>query len=263
MSTPGSPDLSDNYHAPYESGERHENFSILSGAFSDGRSTIATDPSARSQEEPHIRDDASHLLPGDGFQSGQIAPKGHLQQSVHDLDESQSPTVPKQFSRASTKSTLHFILVPLTSIVPLVGLIIWLARAPDARSQIFSSFTGAKIGGYLTQTEAKAIDFVCSAVLAPIIMAALNWIWFQCARVCVLNENTAHGVPLRSLTAASGTTGGNYDVTTYLTLLKARTWSFTVLVLIVLLSAIGTSALSVRLMSTPFIFLLPDNQYRV
>lgn len=145
----------------------------------------------------------------------------------------------------STKSTFYMALVPMTAISPLIGLVVWLSCASEGRAQIFSSFTGAKIGGHLTQTQAKTIDFVCSALLAPTVMAILNWIWFQCTRICVVNEITRPGVPLRSLAVASTVSGGNYDIFNYYTLLQARTWRFSVLVLIVLLSAVGTSALSV------------------
>lgn len=114
---------------------------------------------------------------------------------------------------------------------------------------IFDGFSSAKIGGHLTQTEAKAIDFSCSALLAPLLMAGLNFIWFACARVCVVNEHSpthlsGHGVPLQSLARASRTSVGTYDIIGLWELFSAKTWRLSVLGTVALLSAISSSALS-------------------
>lgn len=114
---------------------------------------------------------------------------------------------------------------------------------------IFTGFTSSQIGGHLTQTQAKAIDFVCSALLAPLLMAGLNFIWFACARVCVVNELDAthrgsQGVPLQSLARASRTSVGSYDLLGLWELFSAKTWRLSVLGAVALLSAISSSALS-------------------
>lgn len=160
------------------------------------------------------------------------------------------PSAPNGTTKGSTKSTVYFLAILLTSIIPLVGLAAWLIIVKVRQGgSIFTGFTSAKIGGHLTQTQAKAIDFVCSALLAPLLMAGLNFIWFACARVCVVNELDAthrgsQGVPLQSLARASRTSVGSYDLLGLWELFRAKTWRLSVLGAVALMSAVSSSALS-------------------
>lgn len=155
-----------------------------------------------------------------------------------------------EMTKRSKKSAVYFLAIILTSIVPFAGMAAWLITVKVRQGgSIFTGFTSAKIGGHLTQTQAKAIDFVCSALLAPLLMAGLNFIWFACARVCVVNEHGAthrgsRGVPLQSLARASRTTVGTYDLLGLWELFSAKTWRLSLLGAVALLSAISSSALS-------------------
>jgi hypothetical protein len=159
-----------------------------------------------------------------------------------------SPTA--ETRNKSKKPALYFSAILLTSIIPFAAMITWLITVKIRQGgSIFTGFTSAKIGGHLTQTQAKAIDFVCGALLAPLLMAGLNFIWFACARVCVVNEDGAthrgsRGVPFQSLTRASRTSMGTYDLLGLWELFSAKTWRLSVLGAVALLSAISSSALS-------------------
>lgn len=172
-------------------------------------------------------------------------------QQKNDVSVEVYPSAPNATTRkGSAKSTIYFLATLLTSIIPLVGLAAWLIIVKVRQGgSIFTGFTSAKIGGHLTQTQAKAIDFVCSALLAPLLMAGLNFIWFACARVCVINELGAthrgsQGVPLQSLARASRTSVGSYDLLGLWELFRAKTWRLSVLGAVALLSAVSSSALS-------------------
>lgn len=100
-------------------------------------------------------------------------------------------------------------------VLPFIGLVVWLGFM-SKEHRIFTTLTGATLGGYLTQTQAKAIDFVCSALLTPLLMASFNFVGFACARVCVANEVEAthrgsRGIPLQTLTTASSQSTGSYN----------------------------------------------------
>ncbi|KAJ6542978.1 hypothetical protein B0H19DRAFT_1077001 [Mycena capillaripes] len=141
----------------------------------------------------------------------------------------------------SIKSRIYLWIVPLCTLIPIVALIVWLAASPN-NTNVFSSFTGATIGGHLTQTQAKGIDFVCSAILAPALISGLNLLWFTCARVCAVNE-AAPAVPLETLATVSTMSHGTYNVFEFWSLFKGRTWRLVGLAGIALFSAIGGSAL--------------------
>lgn len=127
----------------------------------------------------------------------------------------------KPLSHTSTKSSVYVWIVPLSAVVPALTLVFWLAFTPKT-DQIFVSLAGSEIGGHFTQTQAKWVDFVCSALLAPLLFAGLNLMWFACARVCVVNES-ARSVPLHTLATASTLSRGTYDPLQYCALLKGRT----------------------------------------
>src|SRR5579862_3258533 len=62
-------------------------------------------------------------------------------------------------------------------------------------------FSSAPIGGGFTQIQAKAIDFGVGAVVAPIIIASANFLWFYVSRMTCFDEkcNGPKAVSLRAL----------------------------------------------------------------
>lgn len=131
----------------------------------------------------------------------------------------------------------------LSAAVPLVALIAWLTRI-QVNKHTFDTFAGEKIGGRFTQAEAKAIDIVVGALLAPIFMTIVNLVWFGSARVSAVNEQQKKAIPLRSLVAASTTCGGSYDLINLRDLLQGKTWRLFLLGLLTLLSAVARTALT-------------------
>lgn len=107
-----------------------------------------------------------------------------------------------------------------------------------------STVTGQVLGGSFSQSEAKAVDIAFSALVAPMMMAGLNYVWFTSARVSVVNEldSGRRGVPLASLVGASISSGGSYDPWLIWTLLQGRTWRLLMFGTLVLFSAIAKSA---------------------
>lgn len=129
----------------------------------------------------------------------------------------------------------------LTAAVPVVALVAWLGCI-RANPDIFDTFAGEKIGGRLTQAEAKAIDVITGAILAPLFMGVLNYIWFTSARVSAVNEQQLRSIPLRTLITTSVTSAGSYDLFHLRDLLQGKTWRLCSLGLLMLLSAVSRSA---------------------
>lgn len=65
-------------------------------------------------------------------------------------------------------------VVVISGVAPVVVIIVWLALTRE-NGGVFTTFAGEKIGGKFSQSQAKAVDVVCSAVLAPLFMALLNY----------------------------------------------------------------------------------------
>lgn len=194
--------------------------------------------------------DENNVSPATSHGSDDITFPSAPQQGKNYVSIEVNPPVQDPEARqGSTKSTVYFSAILLTAIIPLAGMLAWIITVKVRQGgDIFTGFTSAKIGGHLTQTQAKAIDFVCSALLAPLLMACLNFVWFACARVCVVNEHApthrgGAGVPLQSLARASRTAFGTYDLLGLWELFSAKTWRLSVLGAVALLSAISSSAL--------------------
>lgn len=154
------------------------------------------------------------------------------------ISASNAPTSPRRVAQSWS-----LFQVSLTAVVPAVALAAWLACV-RANPHLFDTFAGEHIGGRFSQAEAKAIDVVAGAILAPMFMAAVNYIWFGSARVSVVNEQQKKAVPLRTLIAASGASEGHYDLFFLRDLLSGRTWRLFLLAILTLLSAVSKSALS-------------------
>ncbi|OJD32525.1 uncharacterized protein BKCO1_37000115 [Diplodia corticola] len=154
------------------------------------------------------------------------------------VSKSQPPGIQKSSARTWSAGA-----VSLTAAAPLIALIAWLARI-RVDKHTFDTFAGEKIGGRFTQAEAKAIDIVVGAILAPIFMTIVNFVWFGSARVSAVNEQQKKAIPLRSLVTASGTCSGSYDLISLRDLLQGKTWRLFLLGLLTLLSAVARSSLT-------------------
>ena len=182
-----------------------------------------------------------------GFRSQPYSPVPTTQDpstpTAEKLLASQTTTPIHSELKKSSSQSWSAAQILLTAAIPLVALVVWLVCV-RANPRIFDTFAGEKMGGHLSQAEAKAVDAITGAVLAPLLMATLNFVWFGSARVSALNEQQAKPIPLRTLVAASGTTGGNYDLFNLRNLLMGKTWTLGLFALLTMLSAVSRTALS-------------------
>jgi hypothetical protein len=126
-------------------------------------------------------------------------------------------------------------------VLPLAGLIIWLPYISKSEKGV--GLESIAIGGRLTQVQAKAIDFICGAVLAPLIVASFNYFWFSNLRVNAINECLPkRSISFKALAEASSTDTGSFNLVKLWTFLGTGTWSLTLFAVAVLLSA-GTKSL--------------------
>ncbi|KAK5048914.1 hypothetical protein LTR84_005335 [Exophiala bonariae] len=168
------------------------------------------------------------------------------QSSTNTFDDGVFYNNPGHWRVLSKDATFYYSATALSGFIPIIALAIWLGVSNGRWKSIdWSAIHSDKIGGRLTQPQAKAIDLVCSALFAPLILGAFNFIWFSCARVAVINEKQTgnDAVPLSCLVEVSSTTGGSYDVLKLSTLLAPRTKRLLSLGLLVIVSAIAKSAL--------------------
>ncbi|KAJ4990202.1 hypothetical protein SVAN01_04293 [Stagonosporopsis vannaccii] len=149
-----------------------------------------------------------------------------------------SPTTSRRFAQSWS-----ILQVLFTGAIPVVTLAAWLACVRD-NPHLFDTFAGERIGGRFSQAEAKAIDVVTGAVLAPLFMAALNYVWFGSARVSAVNEQQPKAIPLQTLVAASGASEGHYNLFFLRDLVRGKTWRLFLLGVLTLFSAVSKSALS-------------------
>lgn len=172
--------------------------------------------------------------------------KSKHQPSTNTFDDGVFYKNPGHWRVLSKDAALYYSATALSGFTPIVALAIWLGVSNGRWKNIdWSAIHSDKIGGRLTQPQAKAIDLLCSALFAPLILGAFNFIWFSCARVAVINEkhSASDAVPLSCLVEVSSTTGGSYDVLKLSTLLAPRTKRLLSLGLLVIVSAVAKSAL--------------------
>jgi len=107
-------------------------------------------------------------------------------------------------------------------------------------------FSNTPIGGAFTQLQAKAIDFAVGALLAPIIIASADFLWFYVSRVTCFNEksNGPNAVSLQALIEVATTSCGSYNVLKHFTLIKTSQLRLILLSLLVLSSALSSTLLS-------------------
>lgn len=165
--------------------------------------------------------------------------------SVPDRDPSRTSsglekTIPSLSGLRSKKFTDFYIL--LTALAPVVAFFIWLGHSLKEHREI-QVLVGAGIGGRLSQFDAKAIDFVCGAVLAPLFMVPLNYLWFGKARTCAINEQgSSRGISLSVLAEASNTSNGTYDLVKLCSLFSGKTWRLLLLGILALFAALARTS---------------------
>lgn len=123
--------------------------------------------------------------------------------------------LPPLSKRRAAAAHLSVVAALSTILIPLVALFAWITRRHlDGASfaSMFNTFAGEKIGGRLTQSQAKAIDILTGAVLVPLVVTGFNVVIFGSARISVVNEQAKKAIPLRSLVAVSSTSSGSYDI---------------------------------------------------
>lgn len=143
--------------------------------------------------------------------------------------------------QATQFSPGRFFALWATVPIPTAVLIAIVLR--HASGPIFSS---APIGGRLTQFEAKAIDFVCGAILAPLLIASANFCWFDLARTAVFNEKpiAQQPVSLLAVTELSITSSGSYDLLKLWALIRTARPRFILFGILVVASALASSLLA-------------------
>ncbi|KAF8855197.1 hypothetical protein BDZ45DRAFT_728270 [Acephala macrosclerotiorum] len=153
-----------------------------------------------------------------------------------------SPSVKADLAQVQYPSVRTNLPILGSVVAPLIVLIWWTVGFIKDQSGILAA---SIIGGQLSYTQAKAIDFVCSALFAPLLMVLLDHIWFSSARVLVVNEKrNGTGVPISTLVEASSASAGGFNLLKIRSLLQGKTWRLFLLSLMILLSGFANKMLS-------------------
>jgi hypothetical protein len=152
-----------------------------------------------------------------------------------------SPAVKVATASQRFKTRGSVLLLLASAVAPLAALLWWIVRTAQLRP---SMLNGTIIGGRLSYIQAKAVDFVCSALLAPLLMVLLDRLWFSQARISAVNERQGHSLPLSSMVVASSTSVGGFDVLQIRALVQGKTWTLFLLALLVVLSGLSGKMLS-------------------
>lgn len=112
-----------------------------------------------------------------------------------------------------------------------------------------ASYTSSSVishRGSFTQPQAKILDFVASAIIAPLILGLFNYSCFKIARASTVNEKSGllDNLSLRALIAVSTTDWGSYSPFKLFELVRIKQAGTIVLAILTLASAISFSALS-------------------
>jgi hypothetical protein len=136
------------------------------------------------------------------------------------------------------------VLLQVFAIVFILAFLIYVVRtASISEAWLFSNIP---IGGGFTQIQAKAIDFAVGALLAPIVIASANFLWFDTSRVACFNEkcNGPNAVSLQALTEVATTSSGSYNLLKHFALVKTHQSRLFLLSILVLFSALSSTLLS-------------------
>lgn len=147
-------------------------------------------------------------------------------------------------SERSRRSVIALSALISTALVPVVSMGIW-GGLSTKRSKDWTVFSSAPIGGRFTQSQAKAVDLVCGAVLAPMLLVAFNYLWFTSARVAAVNELDKRPTTLRTLSITSATAAGSYNVfDIWHLIIRSRAPRVMLLGCLVLCAAVANTALT-------------------
>ncbi|KAF9885042.1 hypothetical protein FE257_000773 [Aspergillus nanangensis] len=124
-------------------------------------------------------------------------------------------------------------LVLCSILVPSAVCIWWIVNIAKHKPGMFSAST---IGGQLTYQQAKAIDLISGALFAPLLMLALDTLWFGNAHASIIDQRTNKAIPLASVLEASNSSGGGFNILKIKTILQAKTWTLSLLGLLILVS---------------------------
>ncbi|KAK8072460.1 hypothetical protein PG996_005808 [Apiospora saccharicola] len=141
------------------------------------------------------------------------------------------------------QSYYYAVVTTLLVLIPSIGLIIWATRVGSVISHNYG-LDSQPLGGRLTLVQAKAIDFVCSALIAPLILVAVNWYWFSVTRATILNDGSTTAMPLAALVEASHTDTGSYSPVKLTSLVRSGRPKMVLLGLLVFLSAVAQTCFS-------------------
>ncbi|KAF1974829.1 hypothetical protein BU23DRAFT_635675 [Bimuria novae-zelandiae CBS 107.79] len=136
----------------------------------------------------------------------------------------------------------NFIIISVLCLVTVIGSIVWLAKV-NLQGYHKIGFTSRVIGGKLSQGQAKAVDVVCSAVLALLLLATVNYFWFATLRVITVYESN-RGTSLNATITASSMTSGTYNAFVLTRLFTSGQLKLCLFAVVLFLAAISKSALS-------------------
>ena len=187
------------------------------------------------------------LSPGSG--EAALQSPGDSLLGNHKLEGSTASTTvireaPESSASPKTILSVHFLRLTIVAFTTSsLGLAAWIMYYTQTRVDSWTRSTA--IGGNFTQTQAKIIDFLTSAIGAPLVLALFNYASFQIARACVVDTQTATSIfTLKVLVEVGTTTFGSYNPFKLVTLLA--TWKVRVVLLAfaAALSAVSFSTLT-------------------
>ncbi|MCJ1433568.1 hypothetical protein MMC27_002931 [Xylographa pallens] len=153
-------------------------------------------------------------------------------------------------STSATKSAnierrLTNLSVWLSAAFPILTFVVWICIITK-KGVAIQLLSNSRIGGRFTLVEAKAIDFVCGGILAPVVMSAIDFCWFFSSRIAVIGEqhSTARLVPLKTLVDMGSLSSGTYNPYRIASLLQSKQPPLLAMAALTLLSAIAYTSLT-------------------
>jgi hypothetical protein len=150
--------------------------------------------------------------------------------------------------RAHRNSHSQFLALLISFWIAAIVVILFLAGWVTQRTMVQHKpfFSTAPLGGQFTQLQAKAIDFVSGAVVAPLFMAGATFCWFYVSRTIAFNERDEgqQTVYLQALVQMATTETGSFSISKLRTLAKTRRPRFILFGILVLLAAVSSTLLA-------------------
>lgn len=165
--------------------------------------------------------------------------------ATEDVGVSEDPESCKERPGKATSSRRSYYFTVgsiLLTVLPFVFLGVW--QIYTGPLTLSTHLTPHTIGGRFTQSQAKVIDFICSALLGPLLLVSLNWYWFSITKVTVVSDGSTDATPLLALVQASYTESGSYNPVRLFTFIRTGRVKMLLFGLLVLLSAIAQTCLN-------------------